>query len=646
MWPEALVAFLVRLLERRVGALPPADALWFLFRLDERLYESEGRAAVRYGNGIHPKHRVTRYHDFFVNRVQPADVVLDIGCGNGALSADVAERSGATVVGIDLNPGNIATARQIHAHPRVTYTVGDATELERTLDFRPETLDLEPRLGCNNLGESGTSNPPSTTNKQQALTSSPDLQSPVPNETRFTVVVLSNVLEHIDDRVGFLKRLQVYFINVKAEHREPNTFPQSLVTRHSSPAPRFLIRVPLFERDWRVPVKQELDVEWRLDATHAIEYTHESFLEEITQAGLMIVHQETRWGEIWAELEPMTFEARRTTPPVTYLHPGFPGRLPAMAERSSGGGVKYQWLNHAMPDQGYAARVLYAVSSAHRHDMGLVRRAKQDGVALVWNQNGVYVPWTYAPDIMDAGNAHFRAMMARADYVLYQSEYCRRSAERFVGPYTGRWEVLPNAVDTAHFVLGSRVKARPLVLLISGSHENPYRLTVALQTVGEIRKSIPDVRLIIAGNVRFAEETAGTITSLGVEECVDIVGSYNQQLAPDIYGRADILLHTKYADPCPTVVLEAMACGLPVVYSASGGVPELVGPDAGIGIPAPLDWQNAYPPDPVKMAEAVLKIAQALSAYREAARQRAVDKFDIKPWIQRHREIFQMLIED
>ena len=60
--------------------------------------------------------------------------------------------------------------------------------------------------------------------------------------------------------------------------------------------------------------------------------------------------------------------------------------------------------------------------------------------------------------------------------------------------------------------------------------------------------------------------------------------------------RADLLLHTKYNDPCPTVVLEAMASGLPVVYSASGGVPELVGEEAGVGIPAPFDWEHDHPP--------------------------------------------------
>lgn len=97
----------------------------------------------------------------------------------------------------------------------------------------------------------------------------------------FDVVMLSNVLEHLPDRSLFLKRVQVAL--------QPS---------------RILIRVPLYERDWRVPLKNELKVEWRLDPTHETEYTLESFAEEMTAAGLRIAHQEIRWGEIWAEVMP------------------------------------------------------------------------------------------------------------------------------------------------------------------------------------------------------------------------------------------------------------------------------------------------------------------------------------------------------
>lgn len=216
---------------RRCQRKAPADALRLLFRLDQSLYGLQGVYAVAYGDGLHPKHRLMRYHDFFVSRIRPQERVLDIGCGIGAVAHAVAERAGAHVVGIDLNAASITTARQQFAHPRVDYRVGDAL---------------------------------------QAL----------PGE-HFQVVILSNVLEHLPDRATFLRRV--------VETVTPD---------------RLLIRVPLYERDWRVPLKQELGMEWRLDPDHQTEYTLQQFTDEMAAAGLRLVYQEVRWGEIWAELAP------------------------------------------------------------------------------------------------------------------------------------------------------------------------------------------------------------------------------------------------------------------------------------------------------------------------------------------------------
>ena len=86
-----------------------------------------------------------------------------------------------------------------------------------------------------------------------------------------------------------------------------------------------------------------------------------------------------------------------------------------------------------------------------------------------------------------------------------------------------------------------------------------------------------------------------------------------------------------------------MACGLPVVYSASGGTPELVGDDAGQGIPAPLDYERDHPPEAAELAEAVTAVAERLDERAAAARERALG-FDRQAWVERHREVFAQLV--
>ena len=65
---------------------------------------------------------------------------------------------------------------------------------------------------------------------------------------------------------------------------------------------RWLIRVPMINRDWLVPLKKELGIPYFSDSTHYTEYTLEGFENEMMKAGLIIQHSEVKWGEIWAEV--------------------------------------------------------------------------------------------------------------------------------------------------------------------------------------------------------------------------------------------------------------------------------------------------------------------------------------------------------
>lgn len=75
---------------------------------------------------LHPKHRLTKYHQFFLNNITSKDTVLDIGCGNGALSNDLAAKA-KKVTGIDLIQENIDFANKKFKIPNLEFICGDAT---------------------------------------------------------------------------------------------------------------------------------------------------------------------------------------------------------------------------------------------------------------------------------------------------------------------------------------------------------------------------------------------------------------------------------------------------------------------------------------------------------------------------------------
>lgn len=329
-------------------------------------------------------------------------------------------------------------------------------------------------------------------------------------------------------------------------------------------------------------------------------------------------------------------------------------RVPSLAQYTHGGVVKIQHMQGRFPNTPVGYNTIYLVSSQlPKQSMSLVRPAKRNKVALVLNQNGVAYPAWHGPG-WERANKPMARLLHAAEYVFYQSGFCRRSADRFIGPRHGPSEVLHNPVDTDYYRPRAKTDqaTRPsgLTLLLGGNQYQAYRLRSALEILAEVRRRRDDVRLMVAGDLSWLPDRAecknqaeAWVNDLRLHGCVHWLGPYTQSQALGVYQSADILIHTKYNDPCPGVVLEAMACGLPVVYSASGGVPELVGESAGLGVPIEQTWDRDIPPDPVAFARAVMAVADDLPSYSAAARGHAERRFHIKSWLDRHQEVFDQL---
>lgn len=210
----------------------PADALRRLLALQDKLEWVVNERAMAYGGGVHPKHRLMRYHDFFVDRIPAGSRVLDIGCGYGAVARSIATRvAESTVVGVELDRRRLAEARSGQVPANLSFVEADA---------------------------------------RHNLPAGP-----------WNVVVLSNILEHIEDRVGFLCD----------------------IVRQAAPQ-KILIRVPLFERDWKLPLRRELGIGYFSDAEHFIEHRLDELHHELQAAGLKPVETLLLWGEIWTECRP------------------------------------------------------------------------------------------------------------------------------------------------------------------------------------------------------------------------------------------------------------------------------------------------------------------------------------------------------
>ena len=337
----------------------------------------------------------------------------------------------------------------------------------------------------------------------------------------------------------------------------------------------------------------------------------------------------------WAKLLP----PGRTAPGlrVFYGH----DLVPAPGERAAGGTAKAQKLAERWPNTPTGFSLLYLGTTWLPRDLRpLLWAAKRRGAPIVVNQDGVAYPG-WAGQETDELNQPLRRAVLAADHVVYQSEFSKRSADEFLGGPSGTWEILHNAADTSHFTPAAVPPSGPPVLLLGGDQTQAYRLELALRTLAALHGSHPDASLLVTG--RLVTEVEPLLGELGLHDHVHLVGGYAQRDAPAIFRRAHLLLHTKVKDPCPTLVVEAMACGLPVVHPASGGTSELVGDSAGIGVPHPVSWERDEPPSPEAMADAVARVLEDLRRYAAEARARAVERFSLEPWLARHAEIFERL---
>lgn len=311
-----------------------------------------------------------------------------------------------------------------------------------------------------------------------------------------------------------------------------------------------------------------------------------------------------------------------------------------------GGAVKLLPLREVFGGNEREFGILYAVSSSQPAcAQELFRHCRRTDIKIVWNQNGVGYP-AWAGVESERFNRPMRELRAMADFVIYQSEFCKTSAEKFLGPCGIPSEILMNPVDLGKFVPVEAPEHTSVRLLAAGTHGTRDRVTSALDALRALRHSGVDATLTVAGKFQWKNggaDIAREIHRLGISDFVTRVPQFSQADAAALYQRHDLLLHPKYMDACPTVVLEAMACGLPVVGSRSGGMPEIVPDSCGVLVGSGEDWAHRHTPGGEELAAGVLRILPSLATASAAARRYAGEKFNATNWVEAHRRIFRRL---
>jgi glycosyltransferase involved in cell wall biosynthesis len=140
-----------------------------------------------------------------------------------------------------------------------------------------------------------------------------------------------------------------------------------------------------------------------------------------------------------------------------------------------------------------------------------------------------------------------------------------------------RARIVPNVVDLSLFCAADAGSSgAPPHVVVTRNLESIYGIDTGLRALARLRERTPGLRVSIAGDGPDRAMLERLATELGLAACVRFTGRLSPAEIAALYRSADLVLNPSRVDNTPNALIEAMACGVPIVSTDAGGIPFLV----------------------------------------------------------------------
>ncbi len=185
-------------------------------------------------------------------------------------------------------------------------------------------------------------------------------------------------------------------------------------------------------------------------------------------------------------------------------------------------------------------------------------------------------------------------------------------------------EIFKPVSDKEQLRKAHNIPLNKTILLFVGHLIRAKGLNELIEAFWLLKKQHDDVYLVICGDGTEKKTIIRTICKYNLAQDVYLAGTIMPEKINQWYQMSDIFVFPSYVEGMPNVVMEAMGCGLPVVASAVGGLPEAVSDCKGVFLIEPRNVQSLY-----SAVSGIIASKSERKEMSEASRQKAVELFDI-----------------
>jgi glycosyltransferase involved in cell wall biosynthesis len=181
--------------------------------------------------------------------------------------------------------------------------------------------------------------------------------------------------------------------------------------------------------------------------------------------------------------------------------------------------------------------------------------------------------------------------------------------------------VIPPGIDTCHFIPDGESPV-PGRIVAAGVLVRRKGFDVLIRAVANTIREVPTVHVLIVGDGPQKAELARLAADLGISSQIQFLGRVNRSDLPALYRSSMVASHPARLDTFPLAPIEAMACGVPVLVSDAGALPEMVGDGGSIH----------HVGDFMKLSDhlvTALRSPEWRRAVGQAARERAVTRYSV-----------------